>query len=97
MAKEEPKLDLPRQRRHRVKEPVMTETILGVLAVICVMLAVLLLFSMVHAGGTGGEVLFSGISSLIGVYAYFTPLLCLYIAYYLWKEEVPEIRPLTSF
>jgi S-DNA-T family DNA segregation ATPase FtsK/SpoIIIE len=73
----------------------MTETILGVLAVVCVMVAVLLLFSMVHAGGSGGEVLFLGISSLIGVYAYLTPIICMYIAYYLWKEEVPEIRILT--
>jgi S-DNA-T family DNA segregation ATPase FtsK/SpoIIIE len=96
MAKEEPQLDIsPRTRKRRVKEPVMTETVLGVLAVICVMIAVLLLFSMVHAGGTGGEVLFTGISSLIGVYAYFTPLICIYIAYYLWKEEVPVIRVLT--
>lgn len=96
MAKEEPQVDIaPRTRRRRIKEPVMTETILGVLAVLCVMLSVLLLFSMVHAGGAGGEVLFNGISSLIGVYAYFTPLLSLYIAYYLWKEEVPDIRTLT--
>ena len=96
MAKEEHQPDPQlRTRRKRVKEPVLTETILGVLAVICVMIAVLLLFSMVHAGGTGGEILFSGISSLLGVYAYFTPLLCLYIAYYLWKEEIPEFRTLT--
>ncbi len=93
MAKEEPQEI--RTRKRRVKEPVLTETILGVLAVVCVMIGVLLLFSMVHAGGTGGEILFSGISSLIGVYAYFTPLVCLYIAYYLWKEEVPVIRTLT--
>jgi S-DNA-T family DNA segregation ATPase FtsK/SpoIIIE len=59
------------------------------------MIAVLLLFSMVHAGGKGGEILFDGISSLIGVYVYFTPLIFLYAAYYLWKEEMPEIRPLT--
>jgi S-DNA-T family DNA segregation ATPase FtsK/SpoIIIE len=96
MAKEEPQVDLNiRTRKRRVKEPVLTETILGVLAVICVMLAVLLLFSMVHAGGSGGEVLFTGMFSLIGVYAYFTPLVCLYIAYYLWKEEVPVFRVLT--
>lgn len=96
MAKEEPQLDITtRTRKRKVKEPVMTETILGVLAVICVMVAVLLLFSMVHAGGTGGEVLFTGIASLIGVYAYFTPLICMYVAYYLWKEEVPNIRILT--
>lgn len=96
MAKEEPINDVTvRTRKRRVKEPVMTETILGVLAVVFVMIAVLLLFSMVHAGGTGGEVLFTGISSLIGVYAYLTPLLCLYVAYYLWKEEVPTIRILT--
>jgi hypothetical protein len=96
MAKEEPKIELlSRSRRKRIREPVLTETLLGVLAVICVMIAVLLLFSMVHAGGAGGEVLFNGIVSLIGVYAYFSPLLCLYIAYYLWKEEVPEMRALT--
>ncbi len=96
MAKEDPKIEtIPRLRRRRVKDPVLTETLLGVLAVIFVMIAVLLLFSMVHAGGAGGEILFNGIFSLIGVYAYFSPLLCLYIAYYLWKEEVPELRALT--
>ena len=96
MAKEEPQAEIQtRARKRRVKEPMLTETVLGVLAVICVMIAVLLLFSMVHAGGTGGEVLFTGISSLIGMYAYFTPLICVYIAYYLWKEEVPVLRTLT--
>lgn len=81
-----------RTRRRRVKDPLIVETILGVLAVIFVMVGVLLLFSMVHAGGAGGEILFSGLFSLIGVFTYLTPLVCLYIAYYLWKEEVPEIR-----
>lgn len=95
MAKEEVTDAQSRTRKRRVKEPVLTETILGVLAVIFVMIGVLLLFSMVHAGGAGGEVLFNGISSLIGVYAYFTPLLCLYVSYYLWKEEIPVIRTLT--
>lgn len=84
--------DSPRTRRKRVKDPLLTETILGVLAVIFVMLSVLLLFSMVHAGGTGGEILFTGITSIIGVYAYLTPLLSIYIAYYLWKEEIPDLR-----
>jgi len=96
MAKEELTIDSAnRARRRRIKEPVLTETILGVLAVVFLMLAVLLLFSMVHAGGTGGEIIFLGISSIIGVYAYFTPLLCMYVAYYLWKEEVPGMRVLT--
>jgi DNA segregation ATPase FtsK/SpoIIIE, S-DNA-T family len=93
MAKDDISVEVtPRTRRRKVKEPMLTETILGVLAVIMVMLAALLVFSMVHAGGVGGEMLFTGIESLIGVYAYLTPLLCLYAAYYLWKEEVPEIR-----
>jgi S-DNA-T family DNA segregation ATPase FtsK/SpoIIIE len=81
-----------RTRRRKAKDPLVTETILGVLAVIFVMLAVLLLFSMVHAGGAGGEILFSGIYSIIGVYAYLTPLVAFYIAYYLWKEEIPQYR-----
>jgi S-DNA-T family DNA segregation ATPase FtsK/SpoIIIE len=80
------------RRRRRTKEPLLTETILGVLAVIFVMLAVLLIFSMVHAGGAGGEILFTGIYSLIGVFAYLAPLLSFYIAYYLWKEEIPNLR-----
>lgn len=93
MAKDDITVDVqPRTRRRRVKEPVLTETILGVLAVMVVMLALLLLFSMVHAGGEGGEILFSGLLSIIGVYAYLSPLLCLYIAYYLWKEEIPYLR-----
>lgn len=89
--------ELPqRTRKRRVKEPVLTETLLGVLAVIAVMIGVLLIFSMVHAGGAGGEILFSGIFSLIGVYAYLTPLICLYVAYFLWKEEFPEVRIITA-
>lgn len=81
-----------RTRRRRVKDPLLIETILGVLAVIFVMIAVLLIFSMVHAGGAGGEILFSGMYSIIGIFTYLTPLMCLYVAYYLWKEEVPDIR-----
>lgn len=81
-----------RARRRRAKEPLLTETILGVLAVIFVMITVLLLFSMVHAGGAGGEILFVGIQSIIGVFAYLTPLITLYVAYYLWKEEIPNLR-----
>lgn len=81
-----------RTRRRRIKDPLLTETILGVLAVIFVMVAVLLIFSMVHAGGAGGEILFIGITSIVGVFAYLVPLLCLYIAYYLWKEEIPDVR-----
>ncbi len=95
MAKEESPIEISRTRKRRVKEPVLTETLLGVLAVVCIMVTVLLLFSMVHAGGSGGEVLFTGITSLIGVYAYFTPFISIYVAYYLWKEEVPTIRTLT--
>jgi S-DNA-T family DNA segregation ATPase FtsK/SpoIIIE len=98
MAKEDIQLPplTPRTRRHKVKEPVMTETILGILAVVSVMIGVLLVFSMAHAGGTGGEILFTGISSMIGVFSYFTPLVCFYAAYYLWKEEFPEIRIITA-
>lgn len=93
MARHELPADTPmRTRRKRVKDPVITETILGVLAVIFVMLSVLLIFSMVHAGGAGGEILFEGISSIIGIFAYLTPLVCLYVAYYLWKEELPDLR-----
>ncbi len=90
---EEPTL---RTRRRKRKDPILTETILGVLSVVSVMIAALLIFSMVHAGGTGGEVLFTGLQSLIGVFTYFTPLLFLYIAYYLWKEEVPDFGFLSS-
>jgi S-DNA-T family DNA segregation ATPase FtsK/SpoIIIE len=60
-------------------------------------ITVLLIFSMVHAGGVVGEVLFSGLFSLIGIFSYLTPLLCLYIAYYLWKEEVPDINFMFAF
>lgn len=81
-----------RRPRRRAKEPLVTETILGVLAVVFVMLAVLLIFSMVHAGGAGGEILFEGIYSIIGVFAYLTPLVSFSIAYYLWKEELPQLR-----
>lgn len=100
MAKDDIQLDVsPRTRvstKRKAKEPVLTETILGILAVIAVMLAVLLLFSIVHAGGEGGEILFNGLQSIIGAYAYFTPLLCFYIAYFLWKEELPTIRLITG-
>lgn len=82
----------PRLRKRRAKEPILIETILGVLAVVCVMLAVLLIFSMVHAGGAGGEILFNGLLSIIGVFAYLAPLVFFYAAFYLWKEELPELR-----
>lgn len=98
MAKDDIQVDIPTRTRtkRRVKEPILTETILGILAVIAVMIGVLLIFSMVHAGGKGGEILFSGLLSILGVLAYLTPLLCFYIAYYLWKEELPEIRFITA-
>lgn len=78
-------------RKKRARDPILTETILGVLAVLMLMLATLLVFSMVHAGGVGGEILFSGLYKLLGVFSYLTPLLCIYIAYYLWKEEMPDL------
>lgn len=87
----------PRTRRRKSRDPILTETILGVLAVISVMLAALLLFSMVHAGGEGGEILFNGLQSMIGIFTYFTPLLFLAAAYYLWKEEVPSISFMMFF
>jgi hypothetical protein len=70
----------------------LTETILGVLAVIFVMIAVLLLFSMVHAGGAGGEILFTGIYSIIGVFSYLSPLSLCILPTILWKEEIPDLR-----
>ncbi len=96
MAKESLQIDVPRTRRRRSKDPVLTETVLGVLAVIFIMIGTLLIFSAVGAGGEGGKNLFEGISSLIGKFTYLTPLLCFYIAYYLWKEEIPEIRFMTA-
>ncbi|MBP9867245.1 MAG: hypothetical protein KBC41_04200 [Candidatus Pacebacteria bacterium] len=97
MAKEELHIETtPRTRKRRVKDPVLTETILAVLAIVAVMIGVLLIFSMIHAGGTGGEILFSGINSTIGVFAYLSPLFCFYVAYFLWKEELPYIRIMTA-
>jgi len=85
-----------RTRRRRTKDPILTETILGVLAVISVMIAVLLIFSTVGAGGKGGNDLFLGLQSLIGVFTYLSPLLFLYVAFYLWKEEIPDLGFLSS-
>lgn len=95
MAKESEVEAVSRIRKRKTREPVVTETVLGVLAVIFVMVGVLLIFSMIHAGGKGGEILFDGIYSIIGVYTYLTPILCGYIAYYLWREEVPNVRFIT--
>ena len=78
MAKDDPHVIDPPVRtrtRRRSKEPVLAETILGVLSVVAVMIGVLLIFAMVHAGGAGGEILFTGILSIVGIFAYFTPLL----------------------
>ena len=97
--KDEEEIKSSRGRPRKIsnnKEPVLKETLLGVLSVVVVMVGVLLLFSAVHAGGVGGEILFSGIQSIIGVYVYLTPLVSFYLAYYLWKEEFPEIK-LSSF
>lgn len=88
---------VPRKYTKRnASEPILIETILGILAVVMIMIAILLAFSAAHAGGVGGEILFNGILSLVGVFAYFTPILCLYLAYYLWKEELPEFRFITT-
>ena len=68
MAKQDIEVDVPtrvRSTKRRIKEPVLTETLLGVLSIVTVMVGVLLIFSMVHAGGTGGERLFSGLNSLL--------------------------------
>lgn len=92
MAKEDTKEVAPRGHRRKQRDPILIETVLGVLAVIMLMIATLLIFSMIHAGGTGGEILFSGLYSLMGIFSYFTPLLCIYVAYYLWKEEVPNFN-----
>lgn len=92
MAKDNKEIDIPRTRRRRTKDPVLTETVLGVLSVVFIMIGTLLIFSAVGAGGEGGKNLFEGMSSLIGKFTYLMPLLCFYIAYYLWKEEFPEIR-----
>lgn len=81
----------PPRRRRKTRDPILTETILGVLSVVSVMVAALLIFSMVHAGGSGGEILFTGLESIIGVFTYLTPLIFLYAAYYLWKEELPDL------
>lgn len=99
MAKDNTDIELPIRTRGRrkAKDPILTETILGVLAVISVMISALLIFSMVHAGGAGGEILFTGLESIIGVFTYLTPLLFLYIAYYLWKEEIPNISFISFF
>lgn len=84
--------DAPRTRRRRTKEPLMTETILGVLAVVFVMIGVLLIFSIVGAGGQTGKLLFDGIHSTVGFFAFVSPLLMFTVAYYLWKEEIPNLR-----
>lgn len=100
MAKEDmqlrPQTDITsRTKKRRVKEPVLAETVLGILAVVALMLGVLLVFSSAHSGGAAGEILFNGLASLFGVFAYFSPLLCVYISYYLWKEEIPDVRFIT--
>ncbi len=85
-----------RGRKRKVRDPVMTETVLGVISVLMVMIGVLLFFSIIGSGGIGGQNLFDGIKNLIGVFVYLTPILCFFIAYYLWKEELPEVGFLSS-
>lgn len=85
------RLPSPSSRKRKSKDTVWTETVLGVLAVVFVMISTILVFAIVHAAGKGGEILFTGLLSTLGVFAYFTPILSLAIAYYLWKEELPNI------
>lgn len=85
-----------RTRRRKTKDPILAETILGVLSVLSVMIAVLLIFSTVKAGGQVGENIFNGLQSMVGIYTYLSPLLFLYIAYYLWKEELPDFGFISS-
>lgn len=87
----------PKERKKKEKEPILLETILGVLAVLAVLIGVLLILAVIHAGGVGGDILFKGLSELFGVFSYFMPFLFFSMAYYLWKEELPDVRPLSFF
>ena len=84
-----------RGRPRKTKEPILVETLLGVLSIIILMIGILIFFSAIHAGGSGGEVLFNGMESLVGIFVYLLPILLFYIAYYLWKEELPEFGVIT--
>jgi S-DNA-T family DNA segregation ATPase FtsK/SpoIIIE len=79
-------------RRKKKSEPILIETILGVLSVVTLMIGALLVFAIVGAGGSAGNTLFTGLQKLFGVYSYLTPFIFFYAAYYLWEEEVPEIN-----
>ena len=79
-------------RRRKKHEPILIETILGVLSVVTLMIGALLVFAIVHAGGVAGETLFKGLYALFGVFAYLLPFVFFYAAYYLWEEEVPSIH-----
>ena len=83
-------------KRTKKHEPILIETILGVLSVVTLMVGALLVFAIVHAGGKAGETLFNGLYALFGVYAYLLPFVFFYCAYYLWEEEMPSIN-LRSF
>lgn len=87
-----PDVPLPTTRRKKKSEPILIETILGVLSVVTLMVGALLVFAIVHAGGVAGERLFNGLYTLFGVYAYLLPFVFFYCAYYLWEEEMPEIH-----
>ncbi len=86
-----------RERRttRKAREPLLKETVMGILSILFFLLGILLILGIVHAGGKGGDVVFKGMFGLFGVFAFLSPFLFLAIAYYLWKEELPEMRFLT--
>lgn len=85
-------------RRNR-KDPMLMETVLGILSVVTLSVGALIVFAIVHAGGEAGETLFNGLYALFGIYAYLVPFLFFYTAYYLWEEALPKIsiRPILAW
>ncbi len=79
-------------RTRKKSDPILVETILGVLSVVTLMVGALIIFAIIHAGGQTGETLFAGLYALFGIYAYLIPFIFFYCAYYLWEEELPRLN-----
>lgn len=80
-------------RKSRKKTPPRREAVFAALSLLSGSAAILLLFSIFRLGGSFGNSAFTWSMHMFGVGAYLLPILFIALAYYLWREELPE----TSF
>ena len=73
-----------------------TEILLGTIAIVLFIIASIILSSIFNIGAAGSNTLLSGLKSTVGVFAYITPLILLYMCYVLWTGRTFAMRKLSA-